>query len=551
MKSVYYISLAILFFQMKVENSYAQLDKQKKEEINITSSFKPSIIKSSKIEFRPDPVLKDTARYKFSYEPIKLSFNTPMSGFTIKPLAYTSPLNEIDSNQLIAHLGYGNFQSPLGSISYASARADQSLNLHADYLSMKGKLPGQQHAIGTLGASFKKRISENYQYNIGTNIEGYRYRTFGFDRNVFEIPDSALKQHFTNFNVHASLNNVAGEEGKIKVNPFVSFDHLTTNYKFNTIYSNFELPTDFKWRKHIELKASPSISWLHINAARRVVDDVFLVKIPLTAEIIQQKWIWDLSVIPVYYDKQFKFMPNMSFKHVLQDDKIYLKGGLRSKYEINTPYSMLIQNPFVRSLLNPNATVYEQHSLFAGLYVQSEKGLTFDFQAGMTEHKNLPLFVNEGLMGKDFAPIFEKSLRTIDLKSNFNYIVSEQLSLSTGFEWMIFQKQIQYEKPFGLLPLQMKFKASWKPIDKFMVVLNTDFWTGSYAKDVAANSLVKMRSAADINLVLKYKLNEKWGFWFDLNNIANIQYQRWNQYTAYGFNFIGGVKYVLGKKTKQ
>jgi outer membrane receptor protein involved in Fe transport len=65
-----------------------------------------------------------------------------------------------------------------------------------------------------------------------------------------------------------------------------------------------------------------------------------------------------------------------------------------------------------------------------------------------------------------------------------------------------------------------------------------------------STSLLKMKGAADLNLDFNYKLNEKWGFWIDLNNIANIQYQRWNQYTAYGFNFRGGVKYVMGKPKK-
>lgn len=551
MKIFSYIPFLLLFFQLTPASVLAQGDKSLKEEINITSSFKPSIIKSSKIEFRPDAIAKDTTRYAFSYEPVKLSFNTPMSGFTIKPLAYNAPLEEVDGDQMIAHLGYGNLKSPFGSISYASGKADQFLHVNADYLSMKGKLPAQQHAVGTLGASFKKRISENYQYKIGTSIEDFRYRTFGFDRNVFDINDSLLRQNFTNFNVHASLHNVAGEEGKININPLFSFNYLTTNYRFSTINSNLEFPIDFKWKKNIRFQADPSFSWLHINALKRVTDDAFLLKIPFGAEIIQNKLVLNLSALPVYYDNQFRFMPNLIVKHTVQDGKMYLRGGLQSLYEINTPLKLLLQNPFVRPLLNPNATVYEQHSLFAGLLLQTERGLKFEFQTGMTQHNNLPLFINEGLSGKDFVPIFEKSLRTIDLKSNVHYTFNHQLSLSTGLTWMLFQRQIQYEKPFGLLPFQMQVNANWKPLEKLMVVFNTDFWTGTFAKEVGSNSFLKIRAAADISLDFRYNLNEKWGFWVDLNNIANIQYQRWNQYTAYGFNILGGVRYALGKTAKR
>ncbi|MEY3152276.1 MAG: hypothetical protein RLZZ333_873, partial [Bacteroidota bacterium] len=89
----------------------------------------------------------------------------------------------------------------------------------------------------------------------------------------------------------------------------------------------------------------------------------------------------------------------------------------------------------------------------------------------------------------------------------------------------------------------------WKPIEKLTLLFNSSFWTGSYANNSV--STVKLSTVADINLHFKYNLNDKWGFWLDLNNIANVQYQRWNQYTAYGFNFIGGIKYVLGKPAKQ
>jgi outer membrane cobalamin receptor len=59
----------------------------------------------------------------------------------------------------------------------------------------------------------------------------------------------------------------------------------------------------------------------------------------------------------------------------------------------------------------------------------------------------------------------------------------------------------------------------------------------------------KLDNVADINLGVDYKLNKKWGFWIDLNNIANMHYQRWNQYQAYGFNFLAGVRYRFLKRS--
>lgn len=550
MKIFSYISFILLFFQLTPTNVLAQGDKSSKEEINITSSFKPSIIKSSKIEFRPDAIARDTTRYAFSYEPVKLSFNTPMSGFTIKPLAYNAPVKEVEGDQLIAHLGYGNLKSPFGSISYASGKANQFLHVNADYLSMKGKLPGQQHAIGTLGASFKKRISENYQFKIGSSIEDFNYRTFGFDKQFVNIRDEDLKQRFTNFNLNASLHNIAGEEGKMKVNPVASFDYLTTNQNYHTVSASIGMHADFKWKKDFLFKSSPMISWMHVNAVQRsFVEDVFLLQWPIGASMIFQKWNLEVKALPVYFNRNVKVMPNVFVKYNLDEGKWTPKGGFLSTYEINSPFKMLMFNPFINPQLNLISPVYEQHYLFAGLDFQSKNGLSIDFQAGLTQHKNLPLFINSPPIGKDFMTIFESSLRTVDLKTNLTYTFNSNVSFSSNLKWTYFQRQAMYEKPFGMIPFQWDLKTEWRPIEKLLLSFGSSFWTGSFANN--SISTVKLKSAADLRINVKYNLNEKWGFWIDLNNIANIQYQRWNQYTAYGFNVLGGVRYAMGKTAKR
>lgn len=550
MKIFSYISFILLFFQLTPTNVLAQGDKSSKEEINITSSFKPSIIKSSKIEFRPDAIARDTTRYAFSYEPVKLSFNTPMSGFTIKPLAYNAPVKEVEGDQLIAHLGYGNLKSPFGSISYASGKANQFLHVNADYLSMKGKLPGQQHAIGTLGASFKKRISENYQFKIGSSIEDFNYRTFGFDKQFVNIRDEDLKQRFTNFNLNASLHNIAGDEGKMKVNPVASFDYLTTNQNYHTVSASIGMHADFKWKKDFLFKSSPMFSWMHVNAVQRsFVEDVFLLQWPIGATMIFQKWNLEVKALPVYFNRNVKVMPNVFVKYNLDEGKWTPKGGFLSTYEINSPFKMLMFNPFINPQLNLISPVYEQHYLFAGLDFQSKNGLSIDFQAGLTQHKNLPLFINSPPIGKDFMTIFESSLRTVDLKTNLTYTFNSNVSFSSNLKWTYFQRQAMYEKPFGMIPFQWDLKTEWRPIEKLLLSFGSSFWTGSFANN--SISTVKLKSAADLRINVKYNLNEKWGFWIDLNNIANIQYQRWNQYTAYGFNVLGGVRYAMGKTAKR
>jgi hypothetical protein len=123
------------------------------------------------------------------------------------------------------------------------------------------------------------------------------------------------------------------------------------------------------------------------------------------------------------------------------------------------------------------------------------------------------------------------------------------MSVNTTFKWTNFVQQTDYLKPYGLLPFDMQFDLKWKPVNKLAVLFNTNLWTGCFAKNPVSSQTIKMKTVAELNLDLNYNLNQKWAFWIDLNNIANIQYQRWNQYAAYGFNFRGGVKLRLGSTT--
>jgi hypothetical protein len=527
---------------------FAQLDKQKKEEISITSSFKPSIIKSSKIEFRPESLSRDTSSYKLKYSPVKLSFTTPMSGFTIKPLAYRPRPIESDSSQLSVQIGYGNLHSPQTSLNYASTKRSQQFSIYADFLSMKGKLPLQQHSTGDIGLSFKNHISETYQYNLTTSVQDYNYRTYGFEKNpsipLFEVD---LRQHFTNYNALATLTNVAGEEGKINLRPLLKFDYLTTNYKFNSVSALFSFPLQYQWKKNVLLKYDASLTWTNLSSFAKTSSNTVLIMIPLGADIAFKKWLFDLIVYPTYAGNRVNVMPNVHFKYSAKKDELTLSGGLKSIYEINTPYKLLLFNPFVRPVLN--ASVYEQHKLFTGIELFNKQGFSIDGEAAFVFHKNLPLFINSGILGKDFQPIFESSIKTVEIKSSLSYSVSPKMSVNTTFKWTNFVQQTDYLKPYGLLPFDMQFDLKWKPVNKLAVLFNTNLWTGCFAKNPVSSQTIKMKTVAELNLDLNYNLNQKWAFWIDLNNIANIQYQRWNQYAAYGFNFRSGVKFRLGSTT--
>ena len=61
------VLVLLLSISAATVNAFGQNDKNQKEVINITSSFKPSIVKSGKIEFSATPLGKDVSTYDFIY----------------------------------------------------------------------------------------------------------------------------------------------------------------------------------------------------------------------------------------------------------------------------------------------------------------------------------------------------------------------------------------------------------------------------------------------------------------------------------------------------
>src|SRR6185437_14247137 len=52
----------------------------------------------------------------------------------------------------------------------------------------------------------------------------------------------------------------------------------------------------------------------------------------------------------------------------------------------------------------------------------------------------------------------------------------------------------------------------------------------------------------DANAGVEFKITRALNLWFQMNNIFNNKYQRWNQYQVYGFNVLGGIVFSFGGK---
>jgi len=530
---------------VSVDNAFAQDKRGKKEEISITSSFKPSIVKTGKLEFQADAPPKDTTAYRLSYPIQPIQFTTPMSSFVIKPLSFLTDEKQQDKEDIYAKLGFGNLTTPFASLGFTTRKAKEQYTANLDHISSKGKLEDQQYAHSSLNLGYKNTLAENRIVRVYGGYDRQGYRLYGFDRALNpSFPAADLRQNFNNFHVGANYDHLSGENGSMTLMPAFRADFLTASREQSAVALTFAFPISYSINE--TLKAGIAVDAQMASLKKRIQDNqsAALVQVPLSFEYSPSSFNIKGSIIPVLKSNKFNLVPNLQLDYPLGETGVKLKLAAVNKLDINSLHKLYAVNSF---LLSPDSlTIFQQTDFYAGVEWLSAKGLQLKFNGGYTVFNDLPLFLNAEGSGKEMKVLNESKLTAIHLAGEVNYIFTPEMEFRSSIKMYAFQQQETYSAAYGLLPLELKVGLLWKPIKGLTTRVNADLWRGALSKSPGMPEK-RLKDAADINLGVDYKLNKKWALWVDLNNIANIQYQRWNQYDAFGFNFIAGLRYSFTK----
>jgi hypothetical protein len=535
--------LLLMFVASSVTN--AQIDRSKKEEINITAAFKPSIVRTGKIEFRAEPPAKDTSGYLFKYAITPFLFKTDIGPLEVKPLAYSADKDDRSGTGLYAKLGYGNIQNPFAALSYTANSEKDQFAVHLDHLSAKGQMPDQQYANSSLLVKYRSLINEHQVADFFAGYDYDAYRLYGFDRSSIILPADDIRQNYHHIFTGASYEHIAGSEGQAIFTPSLRFDYLMSNKNVSENGIAFKMPLSYRVSSHIQLHTALDVRATQLNKAGTRLEATPLVQLPLAVQYASGQLTMKGGIIPALKNKKIAVLPDLLIAYTFPESGLRVKAGISNLLDINSMQKIIDINPFVLPL--DSLTVFHERLVYAGFDLFNTKGLQLSVKSGFTRFTNMPLFANQGLLGKDFRMLNESALDAIMLEGNLTYVFNNALKFNSTVKGYSFQKQKVYDEAYGLLPLELSFKLEWSPLKQLKARFTTIMWTGTMTQS-AVNTDVKLEDAADISMGVDYKLNKKWALWIDLNNIANTRYQRWNQYPSFGFNFMAGVRYVFNKK---
>lgn len=525
-------------------------DTTKRKTIDITSSFKPVLRDAVKIDFNAAPPALDTSRPRLSYAiPAQYLFLSYQPG-EMKPVALQRDSINPWTNYNYIKVGAGSIHIPYVRTGFSFGDGKTTfINLFADELNSKGSLPFQKNSLTNIKATGTFKTQNNLEWNGGVGYKNDLYYLYGFQPDTLKFNGDQLKQDFQTFSGNISLRNTVPTEFGLLYHPNFKVSYFWDNHnpmgdEANTVLN---LPLEKMIGKQFAFDLGVTADLTHYNLPSGnnaqnnnvyYVNPAFLVK--------TQNFFLQAAVTPSWDNKQFYLLPNFLADISTSDQRFTIQAGWIGYYDKGSYQRFESMNPWLAqpdSLQNTRMQEY-----YGGFKGSVGKHFTYAAKVGILTYKNLPLFVNDYTNdGKDFVIRYEQSMQAAQFHGEVSYLQGDVLEVTGSINGLQFHSQKTYAEPWGMLPVEFNAHFKWQAFKDFWA--KADVYTFQGAEYLAADgSSHRGGRGTDANAGVEFRITRALNLWFQMNNIFNNKYQRWNQYQVYGFNVLGGIVFTFGGK---
>lgn len=572
-----------------VFNSFAQNENLEEQTITIYNEYNPVLRDANRIQTLP--VIVDTAKitnsfsynanptiFKTTYIPEKLSIAT-LKGETLKPL-----------NNGMIKLGIGIPLTPYIEGFYNNKRnADYSFGAYFKHHSTHGKTKNKKFIkiyngfANTLGKIYAKKFFPSATLSADLGFSSDIINFYGYDpkldtmAGIFAPRD---KSEMEDFNIMRFMANVDLSSNSVRKNRFdynlnVAYKYLFTNKNLNSDYNNFQNIVNVHANLNKTIKIHRFGADIDFSTAQMKIDslgksnNMFLVLNPYY-KIYAKNWQFRAGVnitgefIPSDSTKKFHFYPNVLLQHNIGNTYIAY-AGMKGYLERNDLDNIARKNQFI------NVFNTYQNTNFAQVIEIGFKGyptnyLYFNINGGYSKIDNMPYFVNDTsitLQNKFLMEYANTERFSGYAEIAFHDFYNFTISLSGHYYYYHYVKEEyenQFLKPWHSPSFDVSLIASYKIIDNLNVGINFQLIGPRYAREyeltetddgfgniVTTKTIVakKLKTIADISLFAEYEIFNNFSAFLEINNITAQKQYYWNNYQSYGFNVLGGIKYVF------
>jgi hypothetical protein len=521
-------------------------DTTKKKSIIITSTFKPALKNTAKLNFNADAPLIDTARPVLQYNiPVHfLSLVYQPAG--LNPVAISADPVKTWNNDNYIKVGAGNVDLPYvqAGLSFGD-RQHAFYNIFAEGYSSKGKLPFQENSLLAASISGTIKASNNLEWDGALGFRADGYYLYGFRPDTLQFAKSQLQQQFFTFDGRIGLRNTLPTPYGLTYNPNVKITAFGENSTPRASEADLvvNVPVEKTINDHfaIDLGFTADVTNYTSGEGGTINNNVFLVS---PAVVYHSDNIFmHLEMTPSWDQGDFHLLPNFRANYTTDDKQFTLFASLDGYYDKGSFKRWAGINPWLwepTSLYNTRVIEF-----FGGIKGSLSQHISYLAKAGLSQSHNMPLFLNDSLDGKNFQVVYEERLDAFSVHGEISYLQGEDFNITAGLTLTNYKTTTQY-KAWGMLPLEFTTTMRWQVIKDLW--LKADLWAfeGAYWRylDKAVSS---GSGGFDVSAGVEFKIARQVNLWLQMNNLFNDKYQRWNQYSVYGFNILGGVIFTFGR----
>ncbi|RZL50402.1 MAG: hypothetical protein EOP00_04555 [Pedobacter sp.] len=534
-------------------------EKTVSEEIEVIRPYKPVLAEAVKLRRSPDLNNVGTYKAKFNYiiTDRKLELNSDIQKLQAQQLA-DEKAAELINNYVKGGIGsLGTFLAE----AYVGTGKDEALQAGAFFrhFGQQGKLNKQNENTQQFSA-FGRSIGEKLTLNGRLNYERHGLYFYGVDELNPTLNPNPEKQALSFIEIEGeAINKFTADENAIsyaaKINGYLLSDKFSakenavaiTGYLNKRISKfNLGLASSLEMGSTKDVNTNVSNNLLRLNPYIKLQANG--VKVTAGLNFVQEFGEFSST----------RFFPAITADLTLIPDYLQLFGEVKGDVNRNSLKSFTDENPFLNANIAIQNTV-EKLSISAGIKGTGGPGFGYKARFYSKRITDMPLFVNNFTNFNKFDVIYDfGTMKLLGLEGEISVQVSDNLKWTGKLNIEDYKAAIEKESYFKpqlrvgsnftyTYNKKLSFNANVVVLgdSKAKVYIADPQTSGLYPAipDFTKETMVTVKSFADLGIGADYKINNKFSVFAKANNILNSNYSRYLYYRTNGFNIFGGLSY--------
>lgn len=508
------------------------------EEVIVVKEYEATIQDAEKVNLQPNIPETEEFKPKMTYTILQKELKEfSFEANPLKPLSISKEKSEKYQTSFIK-AGFGSQIMPLAQLAYNDNKSKNlNFGFFYNYLSARQfKVKNQRFSDNEAGVYLKWYPK---MVEVGSNFTFRNYQThfYGTD-SAYDAKQ--VRQTFRTYDAKVYLKNAQRNKFDISYGQSLNFNYLQETFgKSNEWFMAGRTDLEKKFKKIHAVYFR-----FDFDVSRLKNDSMILRRTIFTPRagyaINNDDWRGHADFGVAIDSSKVIFVTDVYLEKRLYEHALIAYSSFERRYQKNSLNSYAATNNFIQSILPiRNSSVEHFTAGIKGTVQNFNYKLGFD----LNHIRNMPLFVNDTMDMKRFVVVYESNLRSLGFHGEAGYNIKEWLRLLAVADYSFFQMKNE-ARPWHQPNFRFTLRANY--VWKKKVVVGMDLFATSHtwAKlSVAEGGEKKVKGTADLNLNVEYILSKYFSIFGNLNNIANIRYQRWNQYQSYGINGMVGAKF--------